>query len=111
MTAIGLIHVVITMRSITTVADDLLAVDALLFLCACLVSYWALRIWGSRRLHQLERIADLGWRGSVLSLSMLSGRCSVLRAADTAAQRLLTNYTGWRPPQANVRCGGITIIW
>jgi hypothetical protein len=75
LTAIGLTHVVLTMRSMTTVADDLLAVDALLFLCACLASYWALRTRSSRRLHQLERIADLVF---IAGLTLMAGVCALL---------------------------------
>ncbi len=42
LTVIGLIRVVITFGKIDTIADDLLAGDAFLFLLACLLSYWAL---------------------------------------------------------------------
>src|SRR5881275_3378894 len=55
---IGLIRVVITLGTADTLADDLLAGDALLFLISCLLSYWALRSRGLRRMHRLERIAD-----------------------------------------------------
>jgi hypothetical protein len=58
LTVIGLIRVVITLGSADTLADDLLAADALLFLFSCLLSYWALRSRGLRRMHRLERIAD-----------------------------------------------------
>ena len=58
LTVIGLIRVVITLGKADTVADDCLAVDALLFLISCLLSYWALRSRGLRRMHRLERIAD-----------------------------------------------------
>src|ERR1700745_579842 len=58
LTVIGLIRVVITLGRADTLADDLLAGDALLFLISCLLSYWALRSRGSRRMHRLERIAD-----------------------------------------------------
>jgi len=58
LTVIGLIRVVITLGSADTLADDLLAGDALLFLISCLLSYWALRSRGLRRMHRLERIAD-----------------------------------------------------
>jgi drug/metabolite transporter (DMT)-like permease len=84
LTAIGLIHVVIAMRSLTTVADDLLVVDALLFLCACLVSYWALRTRGSRRLHQLERLADLVF---IAGLMLMAGVCALLVYALGQVQR------------------------
>jgi hypothetical protein len=58
LTVIGLIRVVITLGTADTLADDLLAAEALLFLVSCLLSYWALRSRGLRRMHRLERIAD-----------------------------------------------------
>jgi len=58
LTVIGLIRVVISLGTVDTLADDLLAADALLFLISCLLSYWALRSRGLRRMHRLERIAD-----------------------------------------------------
>ncbi len=58
LTVIGLIRVVITLGIADTLADDLLAADALLFLISCLLSYWALRSRGLRRMHRLEKIAD-----------------------------------------------------
>jgi uncharacterized membrane protein len=58
LTVIGLIRVVITLGTADTLADDVLAADALLFLISCLLSYWALRSRGVRRMHRLEKIAD-----------------------------------------------------
>src|SRR3954453_10906245 len=58
LTVIGLIRVVITLGTADTLADDLLAADALLFLVSSLLSYWALRSRGLRRMHRLEKIAD-----------------------------------------------------
>jgi uncharacterized membrane protein len=58
LTVIGLIRVVITLGRADTLADDLLAGDALLFLISCLLSYWALRSRRLRRMHRLEKIAD-----------------------------------------------------
>ncbi|HXQ02016.1 MAG TPA: hypothetical protein VN801_03540, partial [Candidatus Udaeobacter sp.] len=58
LTVIGLIRVVITLGSADTLADDFLAAGALLFLISCLLSYWALRSRGLRRMHRLEKIAD-----------------------------------------------------
>ena len=49
LTVIGLIRVVITFGKADTVADDLLAADAFLFLLSCLLSYSALR---TRSKHQ-----------------------------------------------------------
>src|SRR6266478_9608011 len=58
LTVIGLIRVVITFGRADTLADDLLAGDAFLFLISCLLSYWALRSRSVRRMHRLEKIAD-----------------------------------------------------
>lgn len=58
LTVIGLIRVVLTIRGGVTLADDLLAVDAFLFLVSCLLSYFALRTRSSRRMYRVERLAD-----------------------------------------------------
>lgn len=58
LTVIGLVRVVITLGKADTVADDLLAADAMLFLLSCLLSYAALRSRGLRRMHRIERAAD-----------------------------------------------------
>ena len=58
LTVIGLIRVVMTFGKADTVADDLLAADAFLFLLSCLLSYSALRTRSKRRIHRMERIAD-----------------------------------------------------
>jgi hypothetical protein len=58
LTVIGLIRVVITLGKADTVADDLLAADAFLFLVSSLLSYSALRMRSKGRMHQRERIAD-----------------------------------------------------
>src|SRR5215475_5023938 len=58
LTVIGLIRIVITLARTNTLADDLLAGDALLFLTSCILSYWALRTRKVRRMHKVERVAD-----------------------------------------------------
>lgn len=59
LTLIGLIRVTISIRKADTMADDLLALNALVFLASCLISYWALRAQTRRRMEALERAADL----------------------------------------------------
>ena len=59
LTVIGLVRVVITLGKADTLADDLLAGDALLFLVSCFMSYAALRSRGQARMHRLERGADV----------------------------------------------------
>ena len=58
LTVIGFLRVFITLRKADTLADNLLAFDAILFLFACLSSYWALRTRSRRRMHVVERFAD-----------------------------------------------------
>src|SRR4051812_37048525 len=58
LTVVGLVRVVITLGAADTIADDLLAADAFLFLISCLLSYSALRTRSKRRMHRRERIAD-----------------------------------------------------
>lgn len=58
LTVIGLVRVVVSFRKMDTFADDLLAADAVLFLCSCLASYWALRTRSVRRMHRVEKVAD-----------------------------------------------------
>ena len=73
LTVIGLIRIVVTMRKVNTLADDLLAADALIFLLACLSSYWALRTRGSQRMHRLERIADTSFVIGLLLMVVVCG--------------------------------------
>jgi len=58
LTVIGLIRIVITLQNVDTLADDLLAGDALLYLTSCILSYSALRTRKVRRMHRVERVAD-----------------------------------------------------
>jgi hypothetical protein len=72
LTVIGLLRVVITLRKTDTFADDLLALDALLFLIACFSSYWALRTRSAQRMHRVERFADVVF---LLSLVLMAVIC------------------------------------
>ena len=58
LTVIGLIRVVITLGRGDTIADNLLAIDAILFLTATMLSYTALRARTTRKMKHFERIAD-----------------------------------------------------
>jgi hypothetical protein len=75
LTVIGLIRVVITFGKIDTFADDLLALDALLFLISCLLAYYALRTRSVSRLHRVEKIAD---RIFILAMMLMTAVCGVI---------------------------------
>lgn len=74
-TTIGIIQVVIRREQIHTLADDLLAVDATMFLVAMLSSYFALRLQSKARLHGLERIADVSF---IAAMILLTATCFVI---------------------------------
>jgi hypothetical protein len=78
LTVVGLLRVVITLRKADTVADDLLAGDALLFLIACLSSYWALRTRQRSRAYWVERIADAVF---LLALLLMVAVCAFITYA------------------------------
>src|SRR5438046_9858852 len=71
LTVIGLIRVVITLGRADTVADDLLAGDALLFLISCLLSYWALRSRSVRRMHRLGTVADARFITAMIGMAII----------------------------------------
>ena len=81
LTVIGLIRVVITLGKVDTIADDLLAGDALLFLVAGLLSYSALRTRSIRRMHRVERLAD----GVFISaMILMTGICGLITYSISA---------------------------
>lgn len=70
---IGLLRVVITLRQTDTFADDLLAMDAFLFLLACLSSYSGLRTPGVNRIHRVERFADITFTLALILMVVVCG--------------------------------------
>lgn len=78
LTGIGLLHVAISVRGRSTIADDLLSADSVLFLLATLTSYFALRAQSRTRLHWLERVADAAF---ILAMLLLTIACFVITYA------------------------------
>ena len=78
LTVIGLIRVAITLGDLDTLADDLLASDALLFLVACLLSYSALRTRNRNRMDRVERIADGVF---IVAMILMTAVCGVITYA------------------------------
>jgi hypothetical protein len=58
MTVVGVLHVVTVLRQVDTLGDDLLSINSLIYLAACLSAYWALRTRRRRRNQFLEGMAD-----------------------------------------------------
>jgi hypothetical protein len=84
LTVIGLIRVVVTVGKINTVADDLLALDALLFLTACLLAYAALRTRSSVRMHRVEIVAD---RIFIAAMVLMTAICGVITYSVSVAAK------------------------
>lgn len=61
LTVIGIIRVVISLRRSDLFADDLLSMNAMLYLVACFLSYWALRTRNKGRNLRLERRSDVAF--------------------------------------------------
>lgn len=70
LTGISLVRVIVAVNRSGSAADDLLAIDAVLFLIATLASYFALRIGSDTRLHRLERIADIAFIAAMLLMTI-----------------------------------------
>ncbi|MGK6321462.1 hypothetical protein ACMGDM_00090 [Sphingomonas sp. DT-51] len=81
LTGIGLLHLGVTGGRRAGVADDLLAIDSLLFLVATLASYVALRVASHRRLHLMEQLADACF---ILAMLLLTAACFVITYALSA---------------------------
>lgn len=59
LTVIGLFRVVSDLNHFNSIADDLMAIDALAFMGSCVLSYFALRSVRAERSFALEQAADL----------------------------------------------------
>lgn len=57
--------------ALETIVDDIIAIDALVFLVACFLSYAALRVRHLQRIHRVESVADavflIGMAGMALA--------------------------------------------
>jgi hypothetical protein len=75
LTVISIVRSLSENRSINALVDDLLAIDAMVFLGSCLFSYFALRSRGKRKTHRLETAADsvflIGLFGLVAACAMI----------------------------------------
>lgn len=72
LTGIGLLRVVISVSQTNNLADDLLSLNAVIFLIATLSSYFALRSSTHKRLHRLEMIAD---KAFIAAMALLTAIC------------------------------------
>ena len=74
-TVIGLFRISNRMKGISTIGDDVLALDAFLFLLSCILAYLALRTRRQQRRYRLEIFAD---RIFLAGLSVMVIICALL---------------------------------
>jgi threonine/homoserine/homoserine lactone efflux protein len=75
LTVIGLFRVVSDLKNINSVADNLMAIDALVFLGSCLLSYLALRALRAEQSLALEQAADVVF---LLGLGTMVAVCALV---------------------------------
>ena len=73
LTVIGLFKLYTHIVELQTYGDELLAIDAVLFLISCLLSYWALRVRARRRMLGLEIVADVVFLIALCLMALICG--------------------------------------
>lgn len=71
LTVIGLMRIVRRLHNFSTLADQLLSLDAAIFLGACVIAYAALRTNASARRRRMERIADVVFLGGLALMTVI----------------------------------------
>ena len=59
LTVIGIINVITSFKKIETFGDELTAIDAIIFLGACIISYAAIKTKDRKRRLILEKVSDM----------------------------------------------------
>lgn len=75
LTVIGVLRLVQRLHDVNTLADELLSIDALIFLGACVISYVALRTDPRSRRQRIERLADFVFLGG---LGLMTVICALI---------------------------------
>jgi hypothetical protein len=71
-TVIGLFRIVSRSQHVDSVADNLLSIDALVFLAACFFAYLGLRARASHNRRRFERAADYLFLAGLTMVSIVS---------------------------------------
>lgn len=73
LTVIGLFRIIVRSQHVDSIADNLLAIDALLFLTACFLAYLALRSKSPTRGERIERAADVVFLSALTMMVAVGG--------------------------------------
>lgn len=75
LTVIGVLRIVKRLQGVAILADQVLSVNAMGFLAACMIAYAAVRTEGVERRKRLERSADVVF---LFSLAMMTVVCALI---------------------------------
>lgn len=75
LTVIGIFRAISELKNFSTFGDNVLAIDALIFLGSCIFSYSSLRSRNIKRKHHLERAADVLF---IFGLSLMAIVCTII---------------------------------
>jgi len=73
LTVLGIFRLLTHIRELQTYGDELLAINAALYLISCLLSYWALRARRTQRMHRLEIAADVVFLVALCLMALICG--------------------------------------
>ncbi|MFN0053712.1 MAG: hypothetical protein ACKV0T_16145 [Planctomycetales bacterium] len=71
LTGIGLIQVMTMLKDFTTLCDELLVIDALMFLFSCFVSYWAMHHRLQKHYRRLRLVVDTFLMAGILLMFLV----------------------------------------
>lgn len=75
LTVIGIFRAISTLKEFSTIGDDILALDALIFLASCMLAYFALRSTNETRKRKVEKMADTFF---LIGLSLMTVVCGLI---------------------------------
>lgn len=78
LTAIGILRVVSNQNSTQTIGDDLLAVDAVLFMLCCFLCFWSFKTRNVSRRRALRLVIDVLF---MIALTVMVGVCAIIAYA------------------------------
>lgn len=75
LTVIGIFRAIGELKNFSTLGDNILAIDALIFLGSCVFAYSSLRSQDMGKKHKLEKIADVLF---IFGLSLMAIVCTII---------------------------------
>ena len=78
LTAIGLLRILASHTQVTTMADELLAADALLFMVCCCLSFWSFKTEAPGLRRMLRRVIDTFF---MVALAFMAIVCALIAYA------------------------------